>query len=77
MYTQKPARSAQGDRASATPTAISIATPIASTILGARLPTLIVLALGITIIATIGFAGSEMLHGAAHDLRHASGFPCH
>ncbi|MCG8624112.1 MAG: CbtB-domain containing protein [Proteobacteria bacterium] len=25
----------------------------------------------------IGFAGSEMLHGAAHDLRHASGFPCH
>lgn len=25
----------------------------------------------------IGFAGSDVLHNAAHDTRHASGFPCH
>ena len=55
------------------------ATAIANAVstLRASAPTLIALTLGIGIIAVIGFAGSEMLHGAAHDLRHASGFPCH
>lgn len=24
-----------------------------------------------------GFAQSELLHSAAHDSRHAAGFPCH
>ena len=33
--------------------------------------------LGIGLVAVIGFAGGDMLHNAAHDLRHASGFPCH
>ena len=25
----------------------------------------------------IGFAGAEVLHNAAHDVRHANNFPCH
>lgn len=25
----------------------------------------------------IGFAGAEILHNAAHDVRHANNFPCH
>lgn len=33
--------------------------------------------LGALIIFTVGFAGSEVLHNAAHDTRHATGFPCH
>ncbi len=31
--------------------------------------------LGLVIFA--GFASSNALHDAAHDLRHAAGFPCH
>ncbi len=33
--------------------------------------------LGIVFIAGAGFAGSEVLHNAAHDTRHAAAFPCH
>jgi len=33
--------------------------------------------LGIVLIAGSGFAGSEVLHNAAHDSRHANVFPCH
>jgi len=28
-------------------------------------------------LAGIGFAGSVQVHNAAHDTRHAVGFPCH
>ena len=38
---------------------------------------LLPLILGIALVLVIGFAGSETLHDAAHDLRHSSGFPCH
>ena len=33
--------------------------------------------IGAFIIATVGFAGPEMLHNAAHDVRHGLAFPCH
>lgn len=33
--------------------------------------------LGALIVFTVGFAGAEVLHNAAHDTRHATGFPCH
>lgn len=33
--------------------------------------------LGLTLIFFVGFARSEIMHNAAHDLRHASNFPCH
>lgn len=32
---------------------------------------------GVFIIGTVGFAGSEILHNAAHDIRHSLSFPCH
>jgi cobalt transporter subunit CbtB len=34
-------------------------------------------ALGASLILATGFAGSAFLHNAAHDARHALGFPCH
>ena len=34
-------------------------------------------ALGFSTLYGIGFAQSEVLHNAAHDARHAAGFPCH
>jgi cobalt transporter subunit CbtB len=32
---------------------------------------------GATMVFTVGLAHSQTLHDAAHDVRHASGFPCH
>lgn len=33
--------------------------------------------IGIAIIAITGYLQSDALHAAAHDVRHATGFPCH
>jgi cobalt transporter subunit CbtB len=38
---------------------------------------LICLFLGLFLVAGVGFAGSAAVHDAAHDTRHAIGFPCH
>ncbi|MBA5776444.1 CbtB-domain containing protein [Stappia sp. F7233] len=44
----------------------------------ALLPTLIFTALfGAFLVYGAGFAHSNVLHNAAHDSRHALGFPCH
>ncbi|MEK6712297.1 MAG: CbtB domain-containing protein [Nitrospinota bacterium] len=40
-------------------------------------PSLAALFLGLALVAAAGFAGSEAIHEAAHDARHAIGFPCH
>ena len=33
--------------------------------------------IGATIVFVAGLAHSQTLHDAAHDMRHATGFPCH
>jgi cobalt transporter subunit CbtB len=33
--------------------------------------------LGLLIVWGAGFAGPSAIHNAAHDARHANGFPCH
>jgi len=33
--------------------------------------------IGVSMIFMVGVAQSATLHDAAHDLRHATGFPCH
>jgi cobalt transporter subunit CbtB len=38
---------------------------------------LIALFLGLGLLAGVGFAGPQVIHNAAHDTRHAVGFPCH
>lgn len=32
---------------------------------------------GVTLVFASGFAHSQTLHDAAHDMRHTTGFPCH
>jgi cobalt transporter subunit CbtB len=49
---------------------------IAGTRAGA-LPALIAMAAGAMLVFVVGFAGSEVLHNAAHDSRHSFSFPCH
>jgi cobalt transporter subunit CbtB len=35
------------------------------------------MAFGLLIIGIVGFAPIDVVHNAAHDVRHSSGFPCH
>ena len=43
----------------------------------ALLPVLFTAILGVAVIFLAGHAQSAALHDAAHDVRHATGFPCH
>ncbi len=38
---------------------------------------LFVAILGVGMVVLAGLAQSQTLHDAAHDVRHATGFPCH
>ncbi|MCK4493330.1 MAG: CbtB-domain containing protein [Methylococcales bacterium] len=33
--------------------------------------------LGLIVLSIVGFAPLDVIHNAAHDTRHSSGFPCH
>ncbi len=37
----------------------------------------VTLLLGMILLMGVGFAGSQFVHDAAHDTRHALTFPCH
>ncbi|KHA50617.1 CbtB domain-containing protein [Sulfitobacter geojensis] len=41
------------------------------------MPALFALALGFAVISLTGHVQAAALHDAAHDVRHATGFPCH
>lgn len=38
---------------------------------------LVTAALGLALMVVAGHVQSQTLHDAAHDMRHATGFPCH
>lgn len=41
------------------------------------LPIIFVAALGVAVMSVAGLSQAQGLHNAAHDARHATGFPCH
>lgn len=43
----------------------------------AFIPAIAAMLLGVMLLFGAGFAGSETIHNAAHDARHAFAFPCH
>ncbi|QUJ76326.1 CbtB-domain containing protein [Sulfitobacter albidus] len=43
----------------------------------ATLPALFAVILGVAVITMTGHLQAATLHDAAHDMRHATGFPCH
>lgn len=49
----------------------------ASTAVSSILPSVFALVLGLGLITITGHVQASALHDAAHDVRHASGFPCH
>jgi cobalt transporter subunit CbtB len=42
-----------------------------------RWPALILILLGLLFVYGVGFSPFPRAHNAAHDTRHANGFPCH
>ena len=42
-----------------------------------QLPALAVLMFGLVVLYAVGFSNFARAHNAAHDARHANGFPCH
>lgn len=42
-----------------------------------RWPALAVLLFGLVVLYGVGFSTFTRAHNAAHDTRHANGFPCH
>lgn len=42
-----------------------------------RLPALAVVLFGLIVLYAVGFSEIPAAHHAAHDTRHANGFPCH
>jgi cobalt transporter subunit CbtB len=55
----------------------TISSAISTTIGERQITGFVVLAFGLFLLAGAGFAGSDLVHNAAHDTRHAIGFPCH
>ena len=44
---------------------------------GLLAPALLALGMGLGLILLAGHVQADALHDAAHDVRHATGFPCH
>jgi cobalt transporter subunit CbtB len=38
---------------------------------------LMAMALGLFIVGVVGFSHIDVIHNAAHDVRHSNAFPCH
>lgn len=53
--------------------AATVASAAPATVAGAVLA----MAVGLAVVLVAGFGQAEALHDAAHDMRHAAGFPCH
>jgi cobalt transporter subunit CbtB len=55
--------------------------PLKTSAAGSRaavvVPAALAAAIGLFVITMVGFAGSDVLHNAAHDTRHGAAFPCH
>ena len=41
------------------------------------LSAVVAMLLGAAILFVAGFSSNDFVHGAAHDVRHSAGFPCH
>ena len=51
--------------------------PIAAGQISRLAQSLMAMALGLFIVGVVGFSNIDMVHNAAHDVRHSNAFPCH
>lgn len=51
--------------------------PIAAGQVGRLSQTLMAMVLGLFVVGMVGFSHIDVVHNAAHDVRHSNAFPCH
>ena len=51
--------------------------PVAASHAGRLTQSLMAMVLGLFIVGFVGFSHIDVVHNAAHDVRHSSAFPCH
>lgn len=51
--------------------------PVAAGQVGRLTQSLMAMMLGLFIVGVVGFSHIDVIHNAAHDVRHSNAFPCH
>ncbi|MGY4320436.1 cobalt transporter subunit CbtB [Bradyrhizobium sp. JR3.5] len=51
--------------------------PVAARQVGRLSQSLMAMSLGLFIVGVVGFSHIDVIHNAAHDVRHSNAFPCH
>jgi cobalt transporter subunit CbtB len=51
--------------------------PVAAGQVGRRSQALMAMVLGVFVVGVVGFSHIDVVHNAAHDVRHSNAFPCH
>ena len=51
--------------------------PVVAGQVGRLAQSLMAMALGLFIVGVVGFSHIDVIHNAAHDVRHSNAFPCH
>lgn len=51
--------------------------PVAAGRLGRLSQALMAVMLGVFVVGVVGFSHIDVVHNAAHDVRHSNAFPCH
>jgi cobalt transporter subunit CbtB len=51
--------------------------PVATISAGRLTQAVMAMALGLFIVGFVGFSHVDVVHNAAHDVRHSNAFPCH
>lgn len=51
--------------------------PVAGSDVSRLAQCVLALALGLLIVGVVGFSHIDVVHNAAHDVRHSNAFPCH
>ncbi|BBC01307.1 MULTISPECIES: CbtB domain-containing protein [Bradyrhizobium] len=58
-------------------TQAQVTLPIATRQVGRLAQSLMAMTLGLFIVGVVGFSHIDVIHNAAHDVRHSNAFPCH
>lgn len=61
----------------AVPTTVTTPAAVASSKASTTVQATFAMLLGVLVIGIAGFSHVDVIHNAAHDTRHANGFPCH
>ncbi|WP_027529753.1 CbtB-domain containing protein [Bradyrhizobium sp. WSM3983] len=59
------------------PVTAQVTLPVAAGQVGRLSQALMAMVLGVFVIGMVGFSHIDVVHNAAHDVRHSNAFPCH